>query len=55
MQTMPLIEIPTAPLPGDVIVVWFSCGAASAVAVKETIAKALVEANYFLEAGEVAA
>lgn len=35
--TIELFELPTEPQPGDRIAVWFSCGAASAVALKETI------------------
>lgn len=34
---IPLIEMPTEPSPGDRIAVWFSCGAASAVAAKVTL------------------
>ena len=37
IENIELFELPPEPLPGDRIAVWFSCGAASAVALKETI------------------
>lgn len=36
-ENIELFEMPPAPVPGDRIAVWFSCGAASAVALSETI------------------
>jgi len=37
--TIELFEVPSTPIAGDRIAVWFSCGAASAVALKETVAR----------------